>query len=131
MNLDSNYQTMTAHGTDHYATRRRLSVPNRPQALPNREVHNDREPMGRRNDDRSGHDRVLRALLAQGVTVEIVMSSGVAHRGVLRGRDAFTVTMECSDNRTRLLFKHAIDEIVLPPKEGNQQADRDANDQTQ
>lgn len=119
---DENYKTMTAHGTEQYAVpaRRRITVPN--------DRYERREPtLGtprpqENKDNRSGHDQVIKSLMAQRVTIQVVMSSGQSHTGIVRGRDAFTITLDTGDCN-RLLYKHAIDEIVLPPHPGKGASD--------
>ncbi|UBM12739.1 RNA chaperone Hfq [Cupriavidus metallidurans] len=113
---DQNYKSMTAHGTDQYTVpRRRLTVAPRSERRDPQQGEPAQKP---RERDRNGHDAVLKSLLMQKATVTVVLGNGIERTGVLFGRDAFTITLSDSKGALRLIYKHAIDEVVLPPMPG-------------
>jgi RNA chaperone Hfq len=60
-----------------------------------------------------GHDRILQRLQDEKHDI-IVNVAGQQRIGNITGKDKFTITLSCSDGVTRLIYKHAIDEIELP-----------------
>lgn len=57
-----------------------------------------------------GHDAILKLAQDKGERISITLASGVNEEGKVTGRDKYTITLD----KTRVIYKHAIDRFVVP-----------------
>lgn len=64
-----------------------------------------------RSPQAKGHDAVLKAIQTQERQVAVRAQSGETYRGLIVGRDKYTITVKGSDGVRWLIYKHAIEAL--------------------